>query len=158
LSASEHGLLRDLVEREPVNLLLLAAQLLDEVPADRFALAVRVGRDVDVGGVLRGVLELLDDFLPRTDGFVRLLEVVVDVDAELALRQIADMAHRRHDLVVAAEVFVDGLGLCRRFDHDQCFCHYVHPSMNCQPARTGRRRPASPSPAARARRVAGESA
>ena len=122
-SASWIGLLRDLVERQPVNLPLLALELLGEMPADRFAFAIRVGRDVDVGRVLGGVLELLDDLLARLDRFVLLGEVVVDVHAELALRQVADVAHRRDDLVVAPEILVDGLGLRRRLDHDQCFCH-----------------------------------
>ena len=58
-------LLRDLVERQPVDLPLLAPELLGEVPADRLAFAIGVGRDVDVGGILGRVLELLDDLLAR---------------------------------------------------------------------------------------------
>ncbi len=43
-----HRLFRDLVEREPMELAFLPLQLLNEVPANRFAFAIRVGRDVDV--------------------------------------------------------------------------------------------------------------
>ena len=51
------------------------------------------------------------------------LEAGLDVHAELALGQVADVSHRRDDLVVAPEVFVDRLRLRRRFDDDQCLCH-----------------------------------
>ena len=112
-------LLGDFVEREAVNLALLALQLLNEVPADRLALAIRVGGDVDVGRVLRRVLQLFNDLLARLDGFVRFGELVVDVDAQLALGQIADVSHRRDDRVVAPKVLADGFRLCRRLDHDE---------------------------------------
>ncbi len=118
-----NGLLGDFVEGQPVNLALLALQFLNQVPADGLALAVGVGRDVNVRRVFRGLLELLDDLLARFDGFVLLGEVVVDVHTQLALGQIADVTHRRDDLVVAAEIFVDGLRLRRRLDHDERFSH-----------------------------------
>ena len=70
-------------------------------------------------GLLRRVLQLLEDLLAAGDDFVRRLEPFVDVDAELALRQIADVPHRGDDLVVLAEIFVDGLRLRRRLDDDQ---------------------------------------
>jgi len=53
-------------------------------------------------------------------------KVVVDGDAQLALRQVADVAHRRDYLEVASEIFVDGLRLRGRFDHDECFGHESH--------------------------------
>ena len=46
------------------------------------------------------------------------LEVFADIDAQLALRQIPDVAHRGDDLVIASEIFVDGLRLRRRLHHD----------------------------------------
>src|SRR5262249_58740801 len=48
--------LRDLVERDAVDLLLVDRQLLSQVPADRLALAIRVGRDVESVRLLRGLL------------------------------------------------------------------------------------------------------
>src|SRR5205807_1806087 len=48
---------------------------------------------------------------------------VVHRYAELALRQVADVTHRRDDLEVASQIFVDRLRLRRRLDHDQCLCH-----------------------------------
>ena len=124
LERGEHPLLGDLVEHQPANLLLVAAaELLRQVPADGLAFAVGVGRDEDVVGSLRGVLQLLEHFLPAGDDLVRRLEAFLDVDAQLALRQITDMAHRGDDRVVLAEIFVDGLRLGGRLHHDQCLCH-----------------------------------
>ena len=51
------------------------------------------------------------------------LEAGLDVDAELALGQVADVPHRRDDLEVAAEVFVDRLRLRRRLDDHQSLRH-----------------------------------
>ena len=54
LERREHTLLGDLVEHQAADLLAIArAELLGEMPADRFALAVGVGRDKDLGGLLR---------------------------------------------------------------------------------------------------------
>ena len=116
-------LLRDLVEHQAVDLAFLSPELLREMPPDRLALAIRVGRHVDIGGVLGGVLQFFDDFLARRNRLVLLREVVVDGDAQLALGQVADVAHRRDHLEVAPEIFVDGPRLRRRLDHDECFCH-----------------------------------
>ena len=126
------------------------------MPADRFAFAIGVGRDVDVRRVLRGVLQLLDDLLARHERLVLFGEVVVDVHTQLALRQIADVAHRRDHLVVAPEIFVDGLRLRRRFDHDECFCHVLISTLarSVKPGRTAHRPRASPDPAVRARTAA----
>ncbi len=119
----EHRLLGDLVEHQALDLLLLlalpAAQLLGDVPANRLTLAVRVGRDVDGRRVLRSFLQRLDDLLPGRDRLVVLDEPLVDVHAELALRQVPDVPHRRDHLVVAPQIFVDRLRLRRRLDHDK---------------------------------------
>src|SRR5690606_8049784 len=47
------------------------------------------------------------------------LETGFDVDPELALGQVADVAHRGLDLVAPAEEPLDGPGLGRRLDDDQ---------------------------------------
>ena len=116
-------LLRNLVEHQAVKLALLAGKLLRQMPADRLALAIGVGRHVAVGRVLGGVLQFLDDLLARHQRLVLFGEIVVDVHTQFALGQIADVPHRRHHLVVAAEILVDGLRLGRRFDNDERFCH-----------------------------------
>ena len=120
IERGEDALLGDLVEHQPPNLLQVrAAELFCHMPADRFPLAVRVGCDEDGLGVLGGVLELLQDLLAAGDHFIGGFEAFLDVDAKFALGQIANMAHRRDDLVVLAQIFIDGLRLGRRFDHNQ---------------------------------------
>ena len=39
------------------------------------------------------------------------------VDAQLGLRQVPDVAHAGRDLVILAQIFANGLRLCRRL-HD----------------------------------------
>ena len=105
-----------------LNLALLP-QFLGQVPADGLALAVGVGRDEDVVHVLRRFLQLLDDLDAVRQHDVFGLEIRVDVDAELALREVADVSHGRDDLVVTSEIFADRLRLGRRFDDDECLGH-----------------------------------
>ena len=71
-----------------------------QVPADGLAFAVRVGGQDDRPRLLRRLLELGDDLAALGDDDVLGLEIVLDVDAELALRQVPDVAHGGHDLVV----------------------------------------------------------
>ena len=67
----------------------------------------------------RRVLQVLDHLLARGDRLVVLFEIVVDVHAELALGQIADVTHRRDDFVIAPEIFIDGLRFGGRLDHNE---------------------------------------
>ncbi len=104
-----------------------------EVPADRFALAVLVGREVEHVGVLERVLELLDLLLLLGRDDVERLEVVVDVDAQarprLLLhlggdvlrrgRQVADVADRGLDHEALGQEGRDRARLGRRFDDDE---------------------------------------
>jgi hypothetical protein len=111
----------------------LRVQHLAQVPRDRLALAILVGREQQLVGVLELRLQVGDDFLLARVDDVQRLEVLVDVDAEarplLALqlrrdlssvvREVADVADRRLDDVVLPEVARDRLRLCRRLDDDQ---------------------------------------
>ena len=100
-------------------LLLDAADLLRQVPGDRLAFAIGVGRQVDDVDGLRRLLDLGDDLALAADDHVLGREVVLDVDAHLRLRQIHDVADRRLHGEAGAEVLLDGLGLGRRLDDDQ---------------------------------------
>ena len=121
--------LRDLVEDHPLHR-HLRLQHLDEVPGDRLALAVFVGREQELVGLRELAAQVGDDrLLLRVDDVER-LEVVVDVDAEArprllllrrrnlggAVRQVADVADRGLDHVVLAEVARDRLRLGGRLD------------------------------------------
>ena len=78
-----------------------------ESPAKAKTINKYLGRDYKVIASMGHVRDL-----PKS-------KLVVDVDAELALGQIADVPHRGDDLVILAEIFVDGLRLCGRFDHHE---------------------------------------
>ena len=126
----------DLVEDHPVHR-DLGLELVEQVPGDRLALAVLVGGEVELVGVLEQALELGDVRLLVAGHDVVGLEVVVDVDAEAAprlaldlgrdvrgaLRQVADVADGGLDDVAAAEVARDRAGLGRRLDDHQLVCH-----------------------------------
>ena len=100
---------------------------LGDVPGDRLALAVEVGGEEDLVGGLGRLLDLGDLLAPVVGDHVLGREVMVDVDAELALArvlgQVADVAVRGEDPVVGAEIALDGAGLGRRFDDHEVLGH-----------------------------------
>jgi hypothetical protein len=69
----------DLVELDPLGIFEL--EDLREMPCDRFAFAIRVGREVDFAGRFRRRFELLDDVALAFDRQVAGSEIMVDVDA-----------------------------------------------------------------------------
>ena len=92
------------------------------MPADGLSLTVRVGCQQNAVGLLGFCLELLDEL-----GFILDIDVLggvvmFHVDAQLGLRQVPDVAHAGRDLVILAQIFANGLRLCRRL-HDYQFCH-----------------------------------
>ena len=121
----------DLVEDHPLDR-DLGLEHLQQVPGDGLALAVLVGREEELVGVLERPLELGDLLLlVGVDDVVR-LEAVVDVDGELAerallhvrgqlggLRQVADVPDAGLDVVALAEVPRDRARLGRRLDDDE---------------------------------------
>ena len=122
----------DLVEHHPADR-HLGLQLVEQVPRDGLALAVLVGGEEELGGVLEQPLELGHVGLLVPGDHVVGREVVVDVDAEPgpglaldlgghvrgALREVADVADRGLHDVAAAQVAGDRLRLGRRLDDDQ---------------------------------------
>ena len=109
----QHGLARDLMELYAVY---LALEQLGDVPGDGLALAVRVGRQVNLIGVLDRVADRLDDLGLAFDHLVLRLEVVFDLHAQAAFGQIADVADRGDHDEVAAQIAADGAGLGRRLN------------------------------------------
>ncbi len=104
--------------------------LFGQMLADRFAFAIRVGREKDRVGGFRGLLQIRHDFpvvalLGVGDDFVMRLEIILDVDAQVFRGQILDMPDRGHHDVVLAEIFIDSFRLGRRFDDNQVLCHYL---------------------------------
>ncbi len=84
-----------------------------DVPSDRFALAVGVGRQVDVVGLLGLRLDFLEHLRLAGDDVVLGLEVVVDGNPERALGQIHHMADRGDDLEVGTQITLDRFRLGR---------------------------------------------
>ncbi len=133
----------DLVERHAPGLGRRDVGRLGHVPGDRLTLTVKVGREEDIVGALRGLLDgghLLatvvgNDILGR--------EVVVDVDAELALArvlgQIPDVAVRGEDLVVRSEVALDRPRLGGRL-HDHEVLGHGGRECSTGPSRAGHAR------------------
>ena len=111
LERLEDGVFGDLVQLDPLRVLEL--QELGQMPCDRFAFAIRVGRQVDFRGDLRGRLEVLDDVALPLNGEVARHESVQDVDAQRRLREVADVAHRCLHDVPRRQEFLDGFGFRR---------------------------------------------
>ena len=116
----------DLVEDHPLDR-HPGSQHLEEVPGDRLALAVLVGGQIDLAGLLDQLLQLGHLGLLLGGDHIERLEPVVDVDAQpgpgLALvggrdlvgpaGQVPDVADGGLDHVVRPEQAGDGLGLGR---------------------------------------------
>ena len=111
----------------------LRLERVEQVPGDGLALAVGVRGEQQLVDALERVAQLGDLALLLRRHDVERLELVVDVHAETgprlalvlgrdvrrAAREVADVADRRLDDVVAAEVGRDLLGLGRRLDDHQ---------------------------------------
>src|SRR5580704_17820874 len=114
---------RDFMQQNAADLGLGLAEMIGDMPCDRLAFAIRVAGEVDVILALGGGLDLAEDLLFALDYYEIGREIMLDIDPELALGQIHDMADRGHDLVVATEVTLDGFRLCGRFNDYEIFCH-----------------------------------
>src|SRR5439155_16476425 len=149
LERREDRLLRDLVEEHAVDVLPPRAELLRDVPGDRLALAVGVGRQVDVLLVLGGLLDLLEDLRLALDDVVLGREVALDVDPELRLGQVHHVADRGLHQVVPPEVLAERPGLGRRLDDDEVLGHGLQaarPAGSDGPARGAPAHPPAPAP------------
>ena len=131
--------LRDLVEDHPLDG-DLRLQDFAQMPRDRFALAILVRREQQLVGLLQLALEVGDDALLVGVDDVVGLELVIDVDTELAvgrarlrrnvrcaLRQVADVADAGFDRVVVAEVAGDGPRFRGGLDDDEASGHGATP-------------------------------
>ena len=111
------------VEHHPVDPLvleqLLALEDFMDVPGDRLALAVRVGRQDHPVGVLDRAADVAEALGGLGVDLPAHGEIVVRIDRAVLGRQIAHMAERGVDAVVLAQILVDGLRLGGQLDdHD----------------------------------------
>src|SRR5206468_2837027 len=88
---------------------------------DGFAFAIGVRRKIDVLRLECLLAQRGQDLLFARDDDQFGIEVVVEIDGELVLRKVLDVAERGFDVEVFTEIFIDRLGLGRRFDDDEVF-------------------------------------
>ena len=112
-----HPGLGDLLELDPLGVGEL--EDLCDVPRDALALPIRVSREHDPAGLLGRLLEVGDHLLLARDDDVGLLEVLVLIDAHVALGQVADRTHRGTHGVATPEVALEGSRLGGRLHDDQ---------------------------------------
>ncbi len=120
-----HRLLGDGVEDDPLDRLAAQGALLlqrfEKMPGDRFALAVRVGREDELVGGFERARDLVKSLLRPRIHLPNHAEIGGGIDRAVLRREVPHMAERGQHLIAAAEIFVDGLCLGRRFDDN-----YVH--------------------------------
>ncbi len=111
-----HGGLGDGVKRDAADLFALfqgRGQRLLQVPGNRLAFAVRVGRKDQLVIGLQRLGNRANVFLAVGGNFPSHREIMLRVDRTVFWRQIADMAVRGKNRIVGAKIFVDCLGLGR---------------------------------------------
>ena len=114
--------LGDRVEHHPVDPLvledLLGLEYLVDVPGDRLAFAVGVGRQNDAVGALHRVGDLVEALGRLGVDLPAHGEVVLGVDRAVLGGEVAHVAERSVDVVVLAEILADRLDLGRQLDDD----------------------------------------
>ena len=116
----------DLVEGDAAGLAVGQVHQLLQVPGDGLPFPVRVGGEIDGVAAVRGVLELVHQGLLALDLDIVGLEIVLDVHAQGALGQVAQVAHAGLDQIFISEVFADRLRLGGRLDDHQIGCSMCH--------------------------------
>ena len=123
LDCAEDRLLGNFVEHNTFGRLDGQTQHLREVPSDSLSLAVLIGSQpygldaVSQLAQLRNHLFLIvGDLIDRT-------ESTIEVDTQILLCEVANMAETRLHDIVFTQKFLDRLGLGRRLDDYQIFLH-----------------------------------
>ena len=104
---------RDFIEEDAEDLGLVPVENFFQVLADRFAFTIRVSREKNAIGGLRCGAQFFNDLFFAGNDFVDRLEIVVDIDTELALGQILHVAERGFHDKVLAQIFVNRVCFCR---------------------------------------------
>ena len=89
------------------------------MPRNRLTLAIGVSRENQAVGCLGRVGNGADLLLLVAIELPVHLEALVGPDGPVLGRQVADMTVRGEDLVVLAQILLDGFGLGRGFDNDE---------------------------------------
>ena len=128
LEALFHAALRDLLEEDALDLGVLVGLRRDlhQVIRDGLALAIGVGGEQDLVGLLGSGADRFDDLRLALlfQQLVGFLEAIVDVDPA-ALREVFDVPLGRKDLVAGADVLLDRLRLCRGLHDEEGLGHRI---------------------------------
>ena len=117
LYGRQYGRLGDFVEHDAAGLLLVEPQHLAQMPRYGLSLAVFIGRQPHLLGLLGLLPQLRDEFFLLVWYLVFRLQRRV-VDAQLLFLQVAYVAVARHHLEVLSQELLYGLGLGRRLYND----------------------------------------
>ena len=119
----QDGGLGDLGKHDALGLLGLQSERLHEVPADGLSFTVLIRREPHHLGFLRQGFQLGHHLFARGADLVLGGEIVLDVDAFVALGQVPDVPHGRLHHEVFAEVAFNGFRLGGRLYNDEVFGH-----------------------------------
>ena len=97
----------DLIEEDAKHFGIVPVEDFLQMLANRLAFTIRVGGQKDAVRAFGGGAQFFDDLLFSGYDFVDRLEIVLDVDSELALRQILDVAERGLHDEFLAEILID---------------------------------------------------
>ena len=111
--------LRNLMENNAAVLLGINPENKRQMPCNRLPLAVGVACEIDLVRIFCLFFERTNELPLAADIDVFRQEFIFDINAELALRQVAQMPHGGSDNVIFSEMPLDGLCLRRRFYNHQ---------------------------------------
>ena len=115
-----YGRFRYFIKNDAAILLGIHSQDIGQMPGDCLSFAVGIGGQIYLVGMFCVLFQRLDQIPFAADIDVLGGKIMLDVDAELAFGQIAQMSHGGAHHILLAKIFLDGLGLGRRLDDNQC--------------------------------------
>src|SRR5262249_51215604 len=119
----------DLMQQNAMDLAIdVFSQSLPDMPGNCLTLPVRVGRQVNIFLTFGCFFDAFDDLNFGRNHMVLGLEVLLDVDPQLALGEIDDMAHGRCDLIGGPQIPLNRPGLGGGFYNYEVFCHSMDSS------------------------------
>ena len=104
------------MKNNPFGFRVADIQGLGKVPGNGFAFPVFIGCENHIFRFFGEFLQGIYGFPRFGRNYVRRLEIMLFVDAELAFRKIADVAVRGLYLIILAEKFAYRFCLCRGFN------------------------------------------
>jgi len=116
------GTLSDFMENDSIYVFsfqhVTFIEQLDEMPGNRLALAIEVGREIKGIGLLHGLRDRIDMFRVAIDDLVLHFETMRGVYGSFLGQEVAHMTIRGEDFEILTQVFLDRACLSRRLDDD----------------------------------------